>query len=126
MKVIKQRAVYRSGEHCPGAGQCFGAGFCFLKHVFVNLEKYFPTATYHQVSEELANLMEDNMARLRDGDKEQYTDQIYRVIRGHRFGLKETEIARSVGMERRRLNNYLRELQNDGRIIKEGRLWHSK
>lgn len=66
------------------------------------------------------------MARLRDGDKEEYTTQIYRVIRGHRFGLKETEIAQCVGMDRRRLNNYLRELQSDGKIIKDGRIWISR
>lgn len=65
------------------------------------------------------------MARLRDGKKAQVSNQIHALIRRHDFGLRETEIAEMAGMDRRRLNNYLRDLQANGKIYKDGRCWHA-
>ncbi len=65
------------------------------------------------------------MARLRDGDKQDHTNRIHRIVRGHALGLTEAELARMVGMERRRLNNYLRSLAAQDKVYREGRLWYA-
>ncbi len=66
------------------------------------------------------------MARLRDGEKDQVSTTVYRVIRTHDDGLHEREIAEMTQMERRRVNNYLNELKEDGKIYKDGRGWHAE
>lgn len=66
------------------------------------------------------------MARLRDGEREEHVDQIYRLLRRHYAGLRESEIADLAGMDRRRANNYLRDLQSQRKIYREGRLWHAR
>lgn len=66
------------------------------------------------------------MARLRDGERSMYEEQILRTIRRHYQGLSEQELAHMVSMDRRRLNNYLRDLQKSGRIARDGRLWFSR
>ncbi len=63
------------------------------------------------------------MARLREGEREYMLDSVYRLLRRSYSGLREEEIAQEMGMERRRLNNYLRSLQSMGKLYREGRLW---
>jgi CRISPR-associated endonuclease/helicase Cas3 len=60
-----------------------------------------------------------------------YKDQAARAQRLERLwvllqrhaGLSEAELAEMLQIERRTLNNYLRELENEGKVYKEGRLW---
>jgi hypothetical protein len=89
------------------------------------LEKYFPTALYHQ-SSAFTTLMEEAMARLQDGEKQEVAEHIHRIVRSRYLGLRETEIAQMARMDRRRLNNYLRELEGSNKIFREGRLWFAK
>lgn len=63
------------------------------------------------------------MARLREGEREYTQDSIYRLIRRSAQGLREEDVARLTGMERRRVNNYLRSLQSEEKIYKDGRSW---
>ena len=63
------------------------------------------------------------MARLCLGEKEQITNDILRLIRRYDNGLSEQEIAHLAAMERRRLNNYLNELEGEDKIYREGRFW---
>lgn len=63
------------------------------------------------------------MARLCTGEKEQITNDILRLIRRYDNGLSEQEIAQLADMERRRLNNYLNELEGEDKIYREGRFW---
>lgn len=37
--------------------------------------------------------------------------------------MRESDIAAELGLHRRRVNNYLRELYQAGLIFKDGRLW---
>ena len=66
------------------------------------------------------------MARLREGEKDYTLDSVHRLLRRSYSGLREEEIAQMMGMERRRLNNYLRSLQSTGKLYKEGRLWFAE
>ncbi|RMD57322.1 DUF977 family protein [Candidatus Parcubacteria bacterium] len=66
------------------------------------------------------------MARLEYGEREKRKNRIYRLIRRHRWGLKESEIAEATGLHRRVVNNYLRELKNQGQIYKDGRYWFAE
>lgn len=63
------------------------------------------------------------MARLFKGEKAQKETRIQRLLWRHDFGLRESEIAEELGWERRRVNNYLRDLMRRGRIYKEGPYW---
>jgi hypothetical protein len=63
------------------------------------------------------------MARLFSGEKETRSDKVVHLLQAHRFGLREVEVAESLGWERRTANNYLRELEARERVYKEGRLW---
>lgn len=63
------------------------------------------------------------MARLHDGEKSSKTNQVERSLWQHLFGIREAELAGELGWERRTLNNYLRQLQQQGRVYKEGRSW---
>lgn len=64
------------------------------------------------------------MARLRDGEKGQITQHIQYVVGRHDQGLTEQQLEELTGMDRRRLNNYLRELQQENKIYREGRAWY--
>ena len=64
------------------------------------------------------------MARLFLGEKTGKSNQVLRLLRRCFNGLREGEIAQELGWNRRATNNYLRELQNQRRIHKEGRDWH--
>lgn len=66
------------------------------------------------------------MARLRRGQKEQIASDVHRLLRRHYNGLRESEIAELTGLDRRRLNNYLRELQAKAKVYKDGREWYAE
>lgn len=63
------------------------------------------------------------MARLTVGKKEEVVHSIYTMIANHQQGVREQEIAELVDLERRCVNNYLRELAAAGKIYKEGWEW---
>jgi predicted transcriptional regulator len=63
------------------------------------------------------------MPRLSFGEKSHYENRILGLIRGAWYGLRESDIASELGWGRRRVNNYLRRLQNRGLIYREGWKW---
>lgn len=65
------------------------------------------------------------MARLVEGEREENEARIYRLVQSSDQGLREVEIAREVDMQRRTVNNYLRELAAEERIYKDGHCWHA-
>lgn len=50
-------------------------------------------------------------------------ERVYLTLRRHPMGLKEAELAEIMELDRRTLNNYLRALETEGKIYKEGLLW---
>lgn len=66
------------------------------------------------------------MARLFEGEKEEITEKLHRLLHRHSNGLRESEIAEMVQMDRRRVNNYLRELAADEKIYKDGWEWYAE
>jgi CRISPR-associated endonuclease/helicase Cas3 len=54
--------------------------------------------------------------------KQKRIDLVYRLLEQH-DGLTEQEIAARLGFERRAVNNYLHELEIQGRVYKDGRDW---
>jgi len=65
------------------------------------------------------------MGRLKAGERQMKGQQIARILRRHWFGLRESEVAQELGWGRRTVNNYLRNLQRQGKVYKEGRHWLS-
>ncbi|MBN1877694.1 MAG: hypothetical protein JXA33_25955 [Anaerolineae bacterium] len=63
------------------------------------------------------------MGRLQEGERQHKERQVEGLLRGTWFGLRESEIAQELGWERRTVNNYLRDLEREGRAYKEGRCW---
>lgn len=63
------------------------------------------------------------VARLQKGEKRTKERQVESVLYRHEFGLRESEVASELGWDRRTVNNYLRELEEQGRAYKEGRDW---
>ena len=55
--------------------------------------------------------------------KQKRLELVYELLRRHPLGLTEREIATELNMERRTVNNYLRELEIQGKLYKEGTLW---
>ncbi|RMD57321.1 CRISPR-associated endonuclease Cas3'', partial [Candidatus Parcubacteria bacterium] len=64
------------------------------------------------------------MARIDEKTREQRKERVWLKVRSSSNGIREAEIADELRMERRTVNNYLRELEIEGRIIKDGRLWY--
>lgn len=63
------------------------------------------------------------MARLVHHEKREIANNLYELISKHRHGLRESEMEQITQLERRRINNYLRELRATNRIYKEGWEW---
>ena len=59
------------------------------------------------------------MARLRAGERENRQRFILRLLKGSRWGIKESEVAEEMGVNCRTANNYLRKLKKDGKAEKE-------
>lgn len=66
------------------------------------------------------------MARLFTQEKQQISETIYHLLTVHQNGLREREIGELTHLERRRLNNYLRELSNANKIYKDGWEWFAR
>ena len=62
------------------------------------------------------------MARLSEGEKERRLGKVSRLLNRCR-GLYEREVAEEMGWDRRTANNYLRELNEQKKAYKNGRLW---
>ncbi|MBI5295635.1 MAG: CRISPR-associated helicase Cas3' [Chloroflexi bacterium] len=63
------------------------------------------------------------MARIDDTTKKDRLDRIYLILSRNPRGLNEAEIAQEVNLERRTANNYLRELEEQGKAFKDGVYW---
>ena len=87
------------------------------------LEIKFPTGSYPESSSKKITFRRHIMARLRKGERQMKGRQVVRTLRRGWFGLREVEVAQELGWDRRTVNNYLRNLQQQGRVYKEGRCW---
>jgi len=63
------------------------------------------------------------MPRIDGSTKQQRLERVYARLNRYPNGLTERELADGLNLERRTVNNYLRELETQGRIYKDGRLW---
>ncbi|RMG91349.1 MAG: hypothetical protein D6706_18315 [Chloroflexi bacterium] len=63
------------------------------------------------------------MARLPQGEKERRKGRMARLLNRCRLGLTEVEIAEEMDVHRRTANNYLRELDEEGKAHRHGRKW---
>lgn len=63
------------------------------------------------------------MPKIDQDTKQKRVELVYRLVERHPNGLTEQEIADKLNMGRRTVNNYLRELEIQGKLYKEGRLW---
>jgi CRISPR-associated endonuclease/helicase Cas3 len=64
------------------------------------------------------------MPRIEDTAKQQRLDRIYLILTRNSRGLTEGEIADEVNIDRRTVNNYLRELYDQGKAYKDGIYWY--
>ncbi|NWG18454.1 MAG: WYL domain-containing protein [Chloroflexi bacterium] len=64
------------------------------------------------------------MAKIAQSTKTARLDRILLLLKRAPNGLKEQEIAKELGLERRAVNNYLRELEAKGYIYKDDICWH--
>jgi len=88
------------------------------------LEQNFPTGLYPESKSTIYLQEVAKMARLRDGEKSDKETQVSDELQKHTFGLRESELAQELGWERRTVNNYLHELEEQGKAYKEGRSWY--
>ena len=63
------------------------------------------------------------MARLPKGEKERQKGRMSHLLNRCRLGLTEQEVAEEIGVHRRTANNYLRELDGEGKVHRNGRKW---
>jgi len=63
------------------------------------------------------------MARIDDLTKQQRAERIWLTVKKHARGITEAEITQELNMGRRTVNNYLRDLEYEGKVFKNGRLW---
>lgn len=66
------------------------------------------------------------MARLQKGEREDKEATLYRLLKRLRFGVRELEISEELGWQRRTVNNYLRKLEKEEKVEREGRSWFAK
>ena len=64
------------------------------------------------------------MPRIDDTAKQQRLDRIHLILTRNSRGLNEAEIADEVNIDRRTVNNYLRELNDQGNAYKDGIYWY--
>lgn len=64
------------------------------------------------------------MPRIDDEDRRNLKEEVWLMIQQNR-GIRTKEIAVRLNVQIRRLNNYLRELRDEGKIIQEGWSWES-
>ncbi|NOH03076.1 MAG: CRISPR-associated helicase Cas3' [Chloroflexi bacterium] len=63
------------------------------------------------------------MPRIDDEDKRNRLERIFLLLTRNARGLTEAEIADEIRLERRTVNNYLRELEFQGKAFKDGLYW---
>ncbi len=63
------------------------------------------------------------MARTTDETKQGRKERVWLYVQRHPHGITETEIAEFCGFDRRSINNYLRELETEGKLFKDKTLW---
>ena len=63
------------------------------------------------------------MDRLEKGEREEREHALLYLLRRLRWGVRESEIAQELGWQRRTVNNYLRELEEEKKAHREGRSW---
>lgn len=63
------------------------------------------------------------MAKVAEDSKRKRLERIYFLLQRHEHGLTESEIAEKLGFENRTTNNYLRQLEYENKISKEGKFW---
>lgn len=63
------------------------------------------------------------MARISNDSKHARKERVWLCVKRHPHGITELEIANYAGMERRTVNNYLTELETEGKIYKDSTLW---
>ena len=64
------------------------------------------------------------MPKIDEATKQQRLDRIHLLLARNARGITEAEIADEMGLERRTANNYLRELEFQGKAIKDGLYWY--
>ncbi len=64
------------------------------------------------------------MPRISEASKQRNKEQLLMLIRRHR-GLREVEMAEIQSIGRRTVNNYLNELEREGKVYKDGLNWHA-
>lgn len=63
------------------------------------------------------------MGRIAEQTKYDRKERVWLFVKRNPNGITESEIAEFVGFERRTANNYLRELESEGKIFKDATLW---
>ncbi len=63
------------------------------------------------------------MPKIAEATREGRKERVFLSLRRNTQGLTEAELAAEIGFERRTLNNYLRDLEMEGKVYKDGRLW---
>jgi|GEM_PF-13513 len=63
------------------------------------------------------------MPRIDELTKQQRAERIWLTVKSNPNGITEAEIAAELNMERRTVNNYLRDLEYEGKIFKDGLAW---
>lgn len=63
------------------------------------------------------------MANLAEDTRRQRLERIYFLLQRHESGLAESEIAEKLGFGTRTTHNYLRQLEFENKISKDGKLW---
>lgn len=62
------------------------------------------------------------MPRISEEDKARKKEIVWSIVQRHN-GISETEISAEINVQQRTVNNYLRELDDEAKIYKEGILW---
>ncbi|MCB0116283.1 MAG: hypothetical protein KDD84_19420, partial [Caldilineaceae bacterium] len=65
------------------------------------------------------------MPRVEGSAKQQNKEKTWLWVKRSQFGITEGELEEKTGVQRRTLNNYLRELEHEGKIYKDGQCWHA-
>src|SRR3972149_2114623 len=63
------------------------------------------------------------MPRIDDTARQQRLDRIHLLLTRNARGVTEAEIADEINLERRTVNNYLRDLEFQGKALKDGLYW---
>lgn len=63
------------------------------------------------------------MARLAEGEREEKRSKLLRALKFFGWGIREAELSEELGWQRRTLNNYLRDLEQEDQAHREGRSW---